>query len=496
MKERSLVNNWISYLGFLLAIVFLFGETILIVLDMTRPIHNPYTGILIYIVGPSILVAALIAVPLGIVYEHIHRKRHGGESSRIVIDFSRGDHRKYAIIFVVVTVPFLLLSSLGTYQAYHVTESVEFCGTLCHQVMGPEHAAYQESPHARVACTQCHIGPGAGWFVKSKLAGAHQVYAVLTESYSMPIDTPIENLRPARDTCEQCHWPEKFTGNIERVRTHYADDDENTPYRVVLSLKIGGGHPEHGHLGGVHWHVNPSQKIEYIAADQDRLDIPYVKVTYDDGRIQEFRGPGHEELGDNLADDPRLREMDCLDCHNRPSHKFYPPKYAVDQAIDMGQIDPKLPNVKGIAAGLLEGAYETQDEALAAIDAGMHEALDSSVEETPELAPKLQQAIEQAKAIYRANLFPEHGVSWDKYPDHAGHFYFPGCYRCHNDIHEDGDGTVISNDCEVCHDIIGQAEGWDEVENMTIAKQPFLHPRDMEGVEEDANCADCHGAES
>jgi hypothetical protein len=44
--------------------------------------------------------------------------------------------------------------------------------------MKPEYTAYQNSPHARVACVNCHIGPGANWFVKSKLSGTWQVISV------------------------------------------------------------------------------------------------------------------------------------------------------------------------------------------------------------------------------------------------------------------------------------------------------------------------------
>ncbi len=492
MNKKSLVNNWISFFGFVLGCVFLFVEALLIIVDYFYPSHNPYTGILIYVAGPSLLVMGLLLVPIGMFFEARHRKKYHDDGLSLIVDFNQPRHRRYAIIFLAVTVPFLALSMLGTYRAYHVTESVEFCGTLCHQVMTPEYVAYQNSAHARLQCTKCHIGPGADWFVKSKLSGAWQVYAVLTSSYSLPIETPVHNLRPARDTCEQCHWPEKFTGNVERTRTHYGSDDENTPYRVVLSMKVGGGHPEHGHVGGIHWHVSSLHKVEYLATDEDRLDIPYVRVTYKDGRVEEFKNEAAQELGEIKEED--LREMDCIDCHNRPSHVYRSPAFAVDRAMDLGKIDPKLPGIKSLTVDLIGAEYETQNEAVEAIGSGLKEALAGAVEADPALAPALEKSIAEAQDLYRENIFPEWKVSWEKYPDHSGHFRFPGCYRCHDDMHETSDGKTISNDCNLCHEVIGQAEGWDAVESMTIAKQDFIHPREMEGVEQGTNCTDCHGA--
>ncbi len=491
--QRRLLNNWISYFGFLLAVVFLIGEAILIGMDLIQPSHNPYAGILIYLVGPSILVFGLLLVPIGLVYESRYRRRHGGESSLPVIDFNLREHRRKLGIFVVVSAAFVLLSLAGTYKAYHLTESVQFCGKLCHEVMTPEYVAYQHSPHARVGCTECHIGPGADWFVKSKLSGAYQVYAVLADSYTLPIDTPIKDLRPARETCEQCHWPAKFEGNTERVRPHYASDEENTPYQVILSLKVGGGHPEHGHVGGIHWHVSPLHQVEYIAADEERMEIPYVRVVYQNGQIEEFKGAGIEDLGEIKENDPRLRIMDCVDCHNRPSHIFRSPSHEVNQAIYLGQIDPDLPNIKGEAVSVLQEDYASQEEAVESIETELQQAYADTIQSASDLAPLLETAVERVQTIYRLNIFPQWKVSWDKYPDHSGHFRFLGCYRCHDDQHETEDGKTVSNECTLCHTVIGQAEGWDELKDMEIEKQPFRHPRGLEGAEQAGNCSDCHG---
>ena len=160
---------------------------------------------------------------------------------------------------------FLLISALGSYQTYEYTESVQFCGQACHTVMKPEMTAYLHGPHARVACAQCHIGPGATWYVRSKLSGTYQVYATLFNKYPRPIPTPVKNLRPAQETCNQCHWPKEFVGDLDRTYHYFLGDKTNTPYSVRLILKVGGGDPTHGPVGGIHWHMSIADKVEYIA---------------------------------------------------------------------------------------------------------------------------------------------------------------------------------------------------------------------------------------
>lgn len=94
------------------------------------------------------------------------------------------------------------------------TESVSFCGEVCHSVMEPEFTAYQDSPHARVSCVHCHIGPGATWFVKSKLSGVYQVYATVMNRYARPIATPIA--QPA--SCRRDVRAMSLAANVPRLR--------------------------------------------------------------------------------------------------------------------------------------------------------------------------------------------------------------------------------------------------------------------------------------
>jgi hypothetical protein len=218
----------------------------------------------------------------------------------------------------------------------------------------------------------CHIGPGAEWYVKSKLSGMYQVYATIFNKYPRPITTPIKNLRPAQETCEQCHWPAKFVGNLDRTYDTFLSDEANTPYSIRLTIKVGGGDPTHGPLGGIHWHMNVGSKVEYIAAklqngkwvpDETRQNIPWVRVTNNQGVVSVYQVKGF-----NLAtQDQKLRTMDCMDCHNRPAHAFQTPDDAVNLAIANCEIDRSLPWVKKYALAALGKHYTSESDAMQGI---------------------------------------------------------------------------------------------------------------------------------
>ena len=486
-KAPSLLENWISLLGTVVAASAFFAVLTLIGLDYWTGHTAPYMGILTYLVTPAFLVAGLALVVLGALLER--RRRHmmaPGEVPRHPrIDLNVPRHRKALVAVSVVTFVFLVTSALGAYRTYHFTESVSFCGQTCHQVMQPEYTAYQRSAHARVACVQCHIGPGAGWFVRSKLSGAYQVYATLANVYPRPIPTPIENLRPAQETCEQCHWPRKFYGNAERVRFHFQSDSTNRPWTIRLLMKIGGGDSEHGLAGGIHWHMNIANRIEYLHTDTARQTIPWVRLTAADGRVTVFQS-GPDTLTRAQVDSARPRRMDCMDCHTRPSHNYQAPARAVNLAMATGRLDPALPFIKRNAVALLTAAYETTPQALAAIDSGLAAAYRGRVPED-----QIARAVAEVQRTYQANFFPEMKVSWRVYPDNLGHTIFPGCYRCHDGQHRSADGRVISHSCTACHIIIAQGRG-PAAQTISPNGLEFEHPVDIGGMWRSVNCATCH----
>jgi hypothetical protein len=315
--------------------------------------------------------------------------------------------------------------------------------------MQPEYTAYQNSPHSRVECVKCHIGPGAGWFVRSKLSGVGQVFAVTFNTYPRPIPTPVHNLRPARETCEACHWPQKYGEDRVRVISKFADDETNTETKTVLLMKIGGGN---GGIGIHGTHLGPGVTIRY-ASDESRQNISLVEYSRPGAAATVYAAK------DAKTDPPALRVMDCMDCHNRPSHTYELPDRAVDRALAAGLISPALPFAKKKAVEILKVTYQSRDEAAQRIPAAFESYYQQSY---PAVWSQRQREVkataQQVLAIYDRNVFPAMNVIWGKYPNNIGHTDFPGCFRCHDGEHAAKTGSPISNDCNACHNLLSMDE--------------------------------------
>jgi hypothetical protein len=359
--------------------------------------------------------------------------------------------------------------------------------------MEPEYTAYQYSPHARVGCVKCHIGPGADWFVRSKISGSYQVYAVLFNKYPRPIPTPIQNLRPAQETCEQCHWPKHFFSEKQHVNTYYVSDEQNTKWTLDLLMKIGGGNIEAGPTSGIHWHMNIANELLYVATDTQRQVIPWVQSRSQNGRIVVYRST-ENVLSDQEIEKANKRRMDCLDCHNRPTHIYHPPARSVNHVMSLGWIDPKLPNVKSVAVSALENSYSTKHIGLDSIKVLMEDYYRTNYQDkASSMHAAVDRAIVETQKIYSRNYFPEMRVSWKKFPDNLGHLYYPGCFRCHDGKHVSDDGKVLSRDCNTCHTILAQQFEKDTL-RLSLGGIDYRHPVDIGDAWKETNCSDCHNA--
>ncbi len=476
-RRSSLFRNWLSLTGLVVIVGSVFSFCFLLLLDFLAPFANPYVGILTYLVAPAFLVLGLLVALFGAFMRRRQIVKTAGPLPPIRIDLTRPRDRRLLGIFLAGSVVFLLIAALGSYQTYHFTESVSFCGEACHGVMKPEHVTYLNGPHARVACAECHIGKGANWYVRSKLSGAYQVYATLADKYPRPIPTPVKNLRPAQETCEECHWPKKFVGNLDRTYVSYLGDETNTPFTVRMLLKVGGADPTHGPEGGIHWHMNVRNKIEYIASDEARQKIPWVRMTDAQGVVTEFRTPRFT----NTVDAASVRRMDCMDCHNRPAHRYQTPNAAVNLSMSLGKINPALAYIKTNALFALTRSYTNDLQAREGIATILSERYPGDT--------RIRPVIDAVQEIYRNNFFPEMKANWKVYPDNIGHKDWPGCFRCHDGLHKTADGkkAIKANDCNACHTILAQGRGA-ELDQMTPTGQKFKHP----GDEVDGACNDCH----
>ncbi len=470
--------NWISLTGLVTMAASLFAALMLLLVDTIQSGSNPYLGILIYLVSPVFTLLGLALVILGVLLRR-RQVQVRGEPIPLVIDLSRRRDRRVLGYFLGGSALFMVVTAIGSYQSYHFTESTTFCGEACHTVMEPEMVTYQHSPHARVACVECHIGPGAEWFVKAKLSGLHQVIATLADSFPRPVPTPIKNLRPAQDTCEQCHWPERFSGDLVRTFSRRLSDVTNTEYSVSLMLHVGGGTARQGPVAGIHWHTSRDHKVEYLATDPQRLKIPWVRLTEKDGKVTEFRSSDFT----NEVVQSEIRTMDCIDCHNRPAHVYEKPNEAVDRAMAFGLIDPALPSIRSNATYIVTQPFTNRTEALAAIANHLETAYPGDA--------RVPTAIAAVQDIYRRNFFPEMKANWRAYPEHIGHKDWPGCVRCHDDKHvsTDGQRVIGFKDCRQCHTILAQGAS-EELAQLNPGGLEFKHPG--EEWDPDFACHDCH----
>ncbi len=494
MKElKSTWENRWTYAGAVIAALSILFFISFQLIELGLPTSNPYTGLWTFLVLPAFLIAGLILMLLGWLCERRRRRRLYPDihdwPKYPRLDLNTPRHRKQLIIFAFVAMVVILLVSVSSYRGYHYTDSTQFCGQVCHSVMHPEFITYQHSPHARVTCAACHIGPGAGWYVRSKLSGIRQVFAVMFHTYSRPIPTPVHNLRPARETCEECHWPAKFFGAQMINRVNYASDHDNTRMERHILVKTGGGDSSMGPASGIHWHMVLNNSIEYVARDAARQSIPWVRSTDAAGTVRVFRSDG------KTAADPRppgeLRRMDCMDCHNRPSHTIDPPTRSVNMSLETGRIDRTLPYIKKITVEALTERYATEEEADLKIEAyirDFYQKTDSKL--ATERAASIRQAIAEVRTIYHRSFFPRMNADYRSYPNNIGHKYFNGCFRCHDGKHVSDTKGTISRECTVCHE-------FQRPVSVAGLQNAFLqgtieHPLKLEGPHAQLPCSSCH----
>lgn len=486
-------QNWLTYAGVAIFTVGLLGGAFLFILEFLSDRAAPYLG-LNYLVFTALLVGGFVLIPIGMLRERRSRRLEAGHerAGELRIDLTSPAHRATLVAFVSTLGLIVVLSGVGAYQSFQASESVSFCGELCHSVMAPEWTTYSRSAHAKVKCVECHIGPGAGWFVRSKFSGLRQIWATAINSYPRPIPVPIHNLRPARETCEECHWRRKFTGYKENNRSYFLADEDNSRHQLRMLLKIGGEKTSFLKGSGIHYHMLIAANVEYIATDEQRQEIAWVRVMRRDGSVTEYNN-----VDDPLSEEERrtleVRTMDCMDCHNRPAHQFPSATRSINQALEDEAISQRLPFIKVQAVQALDEDYASTEEAMTGIASSIRDFYRAEYSELLDGREReLTVAIQQVQEIYRNTVFPQMKAKWSAYPNNISHLESPGCFRCHNDSMEAEDGTTVFTSCHSCHIILAQGERIDEVKVNLREGLPFVHPEDYETIEEYMECVECH----
>ncbi len=446
-----------------------------------------------------------------------HTDKNRASWMRFTVDFSRSKHRRILFAGVMGLLIFGIVVLAGGLKTYEYTESAEFCGQTCH-VMKSEFVRYKYSPHANVDCAKCHIGPGTSFFVKSKIDGLRQVYAVLANTYSRPIQSPVHDLRPARETCEECHTPTSFKDNIIKTIVHYDNDKTNTLVQSTLILKMGGWQQSTGVSEGIHWHItNP---VYYIPADEERQVILWVGVEQSDGTLKEYfardmLNVARESFVEKARADGKVRLMDCIDCHNRTAHFIPSPEAAVDEAINTGLISKDLPYIRAKAVEVLTPNYASEAAADEAIEGlvdfyrmnQFKEQSATTLTFSTTYQTKVDASLNAIKKIYSETNFPEMNLNWQTNPNNARHTPFPGCFRCHDGKHAAVDKSgneveIISVKCNLCHTVPIVGRGTDRLVEapVVVGDVPETHSDFRWTIEhrsiskaEEQECYDCHG---
>ncbi len=441
---RGLTTNWVGAVGVVMAttgfLLFL-GFELLRVLGIVR---NAYVGLVSYMALPPLFITGLILIPIG---WGIYRRQAQRSTKELLSErFERGEwltskaHGSRLMRWIVaLTLINLLVLGIGGTRMLQFMDEPRFCGTACHSVMGPEWAAYKDSPHANVKCVACHVGEGAGALVDSKISGMRQLISLTLDRYERPIPTPVSNLRPTHETCEKCHWPDKDHGNAVRSWVSYRQDEASTPSYTTLELKLGSGRAEAAR--GIHWHAADGVKVRYASVQGQRERIAWVEVTRPDGSQRRFSDASAP------AESLESRTMDCTDCHNRVAHVFEDPEAVVDGLISSGVIDRALPYAKRAALSALR-SDDRIDASFRGYYAHTLQRRDLALE------ARVDRAIAALDKAYRRNIHPGMNVGWGVYPNQRGHRRSGGCFRCHNPAMVDADGKAIEAECTHCHSFL------------------------------------------
>jgi hypothetical protein len=413
--------------------------------EMLGLIRNPYGGLIVYLFIPALFVLGLLLIPLGHWLEARQLRRDGTPREWPVWDFRVPRNRRVALAFTVLTVANLAIISVAAIGGMHAMESPRFCGQTCHLPMHPQFTAWQSTSHAQVACTECHVGEGAAALLHYKLAGVRQLYHVVTNQIPKPIPG-VADMRPALETCGQCHWPGHDAGEVSKVKREFADDEINTETATKLRMLVGGPGRPTSSGRAIHWHANADVRIEYVYTDSERQTIPYVRAIGKDGHVKDYKAEGTSD--EQVAKGTR-RVMDCIDCHNTAAHRIAAtPEQAVDGAIASGGISRKLPFVRRESVRLVKADYPTQEDGVERIGRDLRAFYTGrgTFDEG-----ELTRSITALQNVYRRNVFPSMKVTFGVYPDNIGHITSNGCFRCHDGGHTASDGSTINAECEYCH---------------------------------------------
>ncbi len=453
--------NWYGKLGVMLTtssfIVFIIFE----IAWMLGVINNAYVGLIIYMALPALFIIGLILIPIG----WRKAKRTTGKTSRELLERRfptkevKGGFLGSGIFRTILFLTIINIIFVGgaSMQMLNFMDRPHFCGTACHSVMNPEWTTYLDSPHARVKCVECHVGQGLEAAIDAKINGLWQIISATFNLYEKPIPTPVHNLRPARETCEECHWPQKFYGYRMQTRISYASDSLSTPTYRTLNLKIDAGRSDQ--KSGIHWHISDANEVRYTSVDNESEEMIWVDVKQPDNTFRRYYNRDLDSSYFSDISEEDVQTMDCIDCHNRATHIYEDPKRAIDERIRLGILNRDLPYLKREALAAITGGFPDLSSAFSGINNHINSFYKRNYQEIYEQeAALIDSTVNTLCSIYARNIHPEMNITWGVYPSHIGHKGSRGCFRCHLNHMTDKNDEAIPFDCTLCHSILAHDE--------------------------------------
>lgn len=446
---RLLSLNWMTVLGTNLAFLSGITDVVVFILIGIGAIHHAYVGVIAFLLLPGIFIVGSTLLVFGI-WRYNRKKRKmvltPDTADRFpVFDFNRPMTRNVAWLVMLLTFGNIIVLSVITFEGVGYTASNNFCTTVCHTPMEPQHIAFMNSPHAGIKCVDCHVSSGASGFATAKISGVGQLIEAVTDSYSRPITTHRAASAPVNDACVRCHSNKADRAQLLDVKIQYQSDEQNSLDQSAMVLEMGTVDTDSGIHG---WHNQPGRTIEFSQDPSDPDSIRVVRVTEPEGDVIEYWAEEKKEI----APEGWLT-MTCIDCHNRVGHRIIPPDEAIDTALWTNAIDASLPHIKSTAIKVLEDLSQ----------GGESQTVDKTVSDYyrttyPELYKNELQSIQEAAGVIQTianqSIFPEMNATWETYPDLSGHTTSVGCMRCHDDSLVASNEKSIRMDCIMCHNVI------------------------------------------
>ena len=459
---KILARSRVSLAGAVVSTLIFPVLAISLFLDVQGVVHNPYFGFLIYMVMGPLFVAGLVTMLVG---QFLFRDSE--EIGLFTLEYIREQLnmpgrfiRVRKLIYISSFLVFFTLVVIGvvSYTGFRYTETIGFCGQFCHDVMEPQYISHQNSPHSRIGCVSCHITSSSDLATRSKVSGVTMIFSTIFDKYSRPIKNPVHSLRPDREVCEQCHRPEMFHGDKLYIKDYFLPDEFNTHLQTVLLMRIGSSGYRDQNAQGIHWHVSPDHKTFYRTAGDDQDMITEVKLVDHDGTVFIFKNK-QVSANSGSVKEGDYRLMDCMDCHNRPTHVFLLASEAIDRKIAAESIDRTLPFIKKVALDALRLQYSSKEQARREIATGIEDwYAKNSPDVLAERRAELDQTVNAVFQAWAENVFPEMGIGWGTYRNNLVHESGGGCFRCHSDIYQTQEGRGIPSNCDLCHFILAEKQ--------------------------------------